>query len=501
MELINNLNSETNSILSRQEAISIYRNTFIGRRIAEALPNYAMSTPRQIQVVDAPSEVAEEFVRTAEKYKQDAAIRLTTIYARVFGIAGLYIATRKKDNNTGYTKELDESYNEYLDWDNIADYDIRFNPVDCLAMSGTIISQEPLSVEYLNPFKIFVAGKEIRRERIEIVYSSEPIYLNNESTLIPFAPPSVYKNMLKLIYDYERGLEDLSYILRKAGSIVLKYKHGSKIDGVAINSVIATAKLVQQMQTGNVIAIPNDNELDNWSSKDINNICDGLAKIEHSIIQALNDTPAPIFQDRQISNGLSEGKEEMKAVLMAIDIFRKNWLDRLYKHTDPVIMMKAWTPEFIEDIKSKYDTYKDKSVSEIRHLWKDGFIARFGDPYPETESSKAKALAYQINTLQKLSDMGVSQESISKEVNESKYFKNKMEFEQLPLQRATLALEAQNQQIAAKQRSQSMNKYNKGGKAADTNTKGSIAEIGRQEPLYTGENPDQALQALEVRNS
>lgn len=423
--------------LSRDECIRIYRQSVIGKRIAEALPNYAISTPRNIQILEAPPEVAKRFIEISKSMNQDEIIRQCTVFARVFGLAGIYVALGDKQNIKTDTKNIS------LDYDNINDYHVCFNPLDTLVLSGTEISQDPFSINYLRPKKIRMRSKNLNPNRVIIVYGTQPIYLNSTTDLIPYAPPSVYYNILDQIVNYEKGLYDIALILDKAAAIIYTYKKAEKINGVTVDAIRMSAQIVQQSRSGNVLAIPDGNVLENWACSEIKHIVDGLDKIEHAIIQGLNDTPAAILMDRAISNGLSEGKEEIKSVLMAINTFQERYLNPLYSITDPIVMMKAWTPAFIEQMRGIKSEYTKMSDNEIRLMWMKEFKYDYASPYPEPESVKIENDARFVFTLGKLMEMGADKQDIEKEINESEMFKNTIRLNQKTQQEIAIEKEEQ----------------------------------------------------------
>lgn len=94
------------------------------------------------------------------------------------------------------------------------------------------------------------------------------------------------------------------------------------------------------------MAVSNKSDLVDFPINNVSGLIQAIDKLEEAITKALNDTPASILFDKNLSHGLSEGTEDMKSVVMAIESFREEKLKPLYNLTDFYVMLKAWNNAF-----------------------------------------------------------------------------------------------------------------------------------------------------------
>ena len=417
-----------NSILTREECIEIYRRTTMGKRVAESLVNFAMSVEREINIQEAEPEVVEEFKKVSKELKQDNSIKSTLIMSRVMGVAGLFVAIRDKET-------LQEDHKIVPTFNEIDNYDIKFNVMDKLPLSGTVIETRPLSFNFLDIKKISIGTNTISKKRIALSMPNTPIYLENTSDLIPYSAPSVYYNMVRLLDEYEEAIYCLSILLYKAGVITYKYEPNGKMAGVKIDAEMRSKEIIDQIRNGQVLAVSNKTDLVDFPINNVSGLIQAIDKLEEAITKALNDTPASILFDKNLSHGLSEGTEDMKSVIMAIESFREEKLKPLYNLTDFYVMLVAWNNAFTKEIQLKYpEKYAGWTLDKMRRSWVESFSFEFGNLFPEPESEKLRKNSMYLDNLLKVKQLGGLTSDIQAELNESKIFNNDIELDETQAQ-------------------------------------------------------------------
>lgn len=413
-------NDTQNQILPYKECKDIYRTTTLGKRIVEGLPNFAMSTQREIDIHKAPPEAIEKFKETAFYMKQDEAIKKTIYNARIYGTGALYIAM--------YNEEEDkDDFTTKPTFEDAYKYKIKFTVFDPLNISGARVDLDPLSFHFLEVVDIQVNSKKIPKKRIAISHALEPLYLDTRTSLIPYSPPSVFYNMVELLKQYDDAIKSIGDLLYKAGAIIYKYPVKSKLTGVTLDAITASGNILEQKRSGEVISISNDSTVEDFPIANLNGLIDSINKLEDDITKALSDTPVSILFDRNLSNGFSEGDKDKETVISTIESFRENKLTPLYNLTDYYIMLKAWDRAFIDEMRYKYSEYKDKTDNEIFRSWADNFKFTYGNLFPEPESVIQDNNAKKLDNLLKAQQLGANPADLQEELNESEIFKNEME--------------------------------------------------------------------------
>ena len=413
-------NDTQNQILPYKECKDIYRTTTLGKRIVEGLPNFAMSTQREIDIHKAPPEAIEKFKETAAEMKQDEAIKKTIYNARIYGTGALYIAMYDEE------KEEDD-FTTKPTFEDAYKYKIKFTVFDPLNISGARVDLDPLSFHFLEVVDIQVNSKKIPKKRIAISHALEPLYLDTRTSLIPYSPPSVFYNMVELLKQYDDAIKSIGDLLYKAGAIIYKYPVKSKLTGVTLDAITASGNILEQKRSGEVISISNDSTVEDFPIANLNGLIDSINKLEDDITKALSDTPVSILFDRNLSNGFSEGDKDKETVISTIESFRENKLTPLYNLTDYYIMLKAWDRAFIYEMRYKYSEYKDKTDNEIFRSWAENFKFKYGNLFPEPESVIQDNNAKKLDNLLKAQQLGANPADLQEELNESEIFKNEIE--------------------------------------------------------------------------
>ena len=414
-----------NTILSYDECKDIYRTATLGKRIVEGLVNFAMSAEREIDIQKAPPEAVEKFKETAEVMKQQDAIKKTIYNARIYGTGALFVAMYNEE-------EEKDDFTTKPTFEDAHKYKMKFTVLDPLNISGSRVDLDPLSFHFLEVIDVKVNSKSIPKKRVCVSHALEPLYLDSRTSLIPFSPPSVFYNMVKLLEQYDDAIKSIGDLLYKAGAIIYKYPAKGRFNGVSVDAIEMSKKILEQKRSGEVISISADSTIEDFPIANLNGLIESINKLQDDITKALNDTPASILFDKSLSNGFSEGDKDKETEISIIESFRENKLTPLYNLTDYYIMLKAWDSAFIDDMRYKYSEYQDKTDSEIFRSWADNFTYKYGNLFPEPESITQDNNAKKLDNLLKAQQLGANIADIEEELNESEIFKNEMELDSPP---------------------------------------------------------------------
>lgn len=416
---------EKQFILPYETCKNIYRTATLGKRIIEGLVNFAMSAEREIDIHKAPPEAIEKFNKTAEEMKQKEAIKQTIYNSRIYGTGALYVAMfdEEKEENDFTTKPTFEDAYKYK---------MKFTVLDPLNISGSRVDLDPLSFHFLEVVDVKVGSIPVPKKRIAVSHALEPLYLDTRTSLIPFSPPSVFYNMVELLQQYDNAIKSIGDLLYKAGAIIHKYPAKAKLNGISIDAITASKKILEQKRSGEVISISADSSIEDFPISNLTGLIDSINKLEDDITKALNDTPASILFDKSLSNGFSEGDKDKETEISIIESFRENKLTPLYTLTDYYIMLKAWDSAFIDDMRHKYTEYENKTDKEIFRSWAENFTYKYGNLFPEPESVTQDNNAKKLDNLLKAQQLGANSADLQEELNESEIFKNEIELDSQP---------------------------------------------------------------------
>ena len=415
------LNFDEDGVLNRQDCVDIFTYWGLGKRVVKALPRFAFSVPREISVQEAPPDAVKRFEKVSRKLKQDLIIKRTTVYARMFGMAGTALVHEKED----ITKNL--TYAELLAGES------AFIALDPLNLSGTFINQDASSFRFMRPDSIQVYNKVAGSRRATIIQNGDPVYLKFNTSTFTFGGVSVFQNMIPLIQSWVRGTISLRRMATKASSIVFKGKDDARANSITADAASASLKKLRDMENDGATMIGKDASVEFFNMTGVSEVDAILKSIEREIMMALDDTPTALLLDKSLSNGLSEGSEDMKAVIMAVNNFREEMAAPLYAFTDPYIMKLAWTDEYIEKVKlADPKKYGDMPCESIRALWESSFDYEWGNLYPEPEKDIQATNLVKMQVMQLAQQMGASTEDLKGEIKEQGIFKNDIDFTEPP---------------------------------------------------------------------
>lgn len=219
--------------LSYEECRDIYRYWPLGKRIASALPNFAMSAQRKFVVKDAPDEVNSKLAETANELGLDEIVKQCAIYARIYGLASIYVA-QEKDSK------------EPLSYKDVQQKGFTFNVLDPLAMGGAIqVDNDSLSPTFGKPINIHIRGKQVNPNRVCVVYNDIPLFYKFNPSSFAFSGPSIYQNMTLLIRAWNRGVIALQRLATKASAMIKTTKETANVTGFNLRAVQQNLEMIR----------------------------------------------------------------------------------------------------------------------------------------------------------------------------------------------------------------------------------------------------------------
>jgi hypothetical protein len=201
----------------------------------------------------------------------------------------------------------------------------------------------------------------------------------------------VYQRALFPLKSYVQTMITDDMVTRKAGVLIAKIKQaGSIVNNLMAGAMGIKRNILKESETNNVINIgPEDDveTLDMTNAEKANyarkNILENIA--------AADDMPARMLTEETLAEGFGEGSEDAKKEAQYIDRMRR-WLQPLYAFFDPIVMYRAWNPEFYKTIQAQYtDEYGSVSYEVAFTSWMNSFRAEWPNLLKESDSELSKA--------------------------------------------------------------------------------------------------------------
>ncbi|MES2048867.1 MAG: anti-CBASS Acb1 family protein [Pseudomonadota bacterium] len=372
--------TEPGTEASYQACKTIYEWHPLGLKMAQKPLRIAMSQEREIVVTAAPGDaVVQAFIAEWQKIGADEHIINVGTLARVYGIASCAFGAPGIPTNDEISPE--EYYKLKL----------YFNDLDPLNTSGSLVlNQDPNSPDFQKHAAIAVSGQPYARSRSVTIMNERPIYISYTSSAFGFVGRSVYQRALFPLKSFVQTMVTDDMVTRKAGVLVAKIKQ----TGAVVNNLIAGAmgikrNIIKESQTTNVINIGIEDSvevLDMQNAEKANyarkNILENIA--------AADDMPARMLTEETLAEGFGEGSEDAKKEAQYIDRMRK-WLQPLYGFFDPIVMYRAWNPDFYQVIQAQYpEIYGNVDYKVAFTSWMNSFRAEWPNLLKEPDSELAK---------------------------------------------------------------------------------------------------------------
>lgn len=353
----------------------------LGLKMAQKPLRVAMSQAREITIKNSPGDaVKEAFLTEWTALGADDHILNVGTLARIYGIASCAFGAPGIPTN------------EDIPLAKLPGLRLYFNDLDPLNTSGSLVlNQDPNSPDFQKHAAITVAGQPYARSRSVTLMNEKPIYISYTSSAFGFSGRSVYQRALFPLKSFVQTMITDDMVTKKAGVLVAKIKQaGSIVNNLMAGAMGIKRDIVKESATNNVINIgPEDSveTLDMQNAEKANyarkNILENIA--------AADDMPARMLTEETLAEGFGEGSEDAKKEAQYIDRMRK-WLAPLYSFFEPIVMYRAWNPEFYKTIQAQYpDIYGDVEYSVAFTSWVNSFRAEWPNLLKEPDSELAKS--------------------------------------------------------------------------------------------------------------
>lgn len=400
--------------LKYEECKDIYTYWFLGKRIAQALPNFAMSAPRDFDFGNLPPLIKSHFEKTLIEYQVDSVIKQCATYARVFGMSVIYASHNqvKQDKPLMY-KDLQKGT-------------FCFNVLDPLNFAGVYISQDPLSNDFQKVTRISVLGKEVNSKRFCACLNGEPFYLRWIDSSYSFGTPSIYQNMQGLIKSINTSLVALERMATKASAIVFKTGEGGIINSISAEATERALNELRAIRMDGGVKIPKDSDIGFFNLTGVDIVDSIIDKMNQCILMALNDTPSNLLLDKNLAQGFGDGDNDFKALIASVESYRNNTLKPLYDFVDKYVLGLAFNESFLVETFNEYaDDLRDLEITsahELRESIFDNYKWEFGNLYPDTEATKQDNLSKRLDNFKSLKELGANLGDIENLLNSEGLF-------------------------------------------------------------------------------
>ena len=353
----------------------------LGLKMAQKPLRIAMSQAREITIKNSPGDaVKEAFLTEWTALGVDDHILNVGTLARIYGIASCAFGTPGIPTN------------EDIPLAKLPGLRLYFNDLDPLNTSGSLVlNQDPNSPDFQKHAAITVAGQPYARSRSVTLMNEKPIYISYTSSAFGFSGRSVYQRALFPLKSFVQTMITDDMVTKKAGVIVAKIKQaGSVVNNLMAGALGIKRDIVKESATNNVINIGPDDSVETLDMQNAEKANYARKNILENIAAA-DDMPARMLTEETLAEGFGEGSEDAKKEAQYIDRMRK-WLAPLYSFFEPIVMYRAWNPEFYKTIQAQYpDIYGDVEYSVAFTSWVNSFRAEWPNLLKEPDSELAKA--------------------------------------------------------------------------------------------------------------
>lgn len=403
---------QRNNMLTREECVDIYTYNTYGRRLVETLPDLGLRAGRDIFIPDAPAEAVTAFEEQASLMKLDERVHLLAIHARIFGYSSYFVAINEVEMDRLPTRQ------------EVHNYKIEINILDPIKTSSTRMELDPFKTGFMNFEDLRIEGRQVHAGRGGVYINGIPIFNRFTSSTYNFSGVSVFQNIYTILDIYEKNLDAIERVIGKASALVIKRDRGTVDTLLNRSSDMHFAQMVNDLKTYGVIGVNSTDTVDWFGLGDVEGFLATMEVITNSIAAGVYDIPSSIVKDQKLSNGMSEGAEDMKSILMLIDNFRRGFYN-IYKKLDYYVMAKAWNDDFLESIRATMPEYEKYTTTELFSLFRESFSFKFKNPYPQTKKEEIQEKEGMLKLYASArNDLGADLEEIEKSLVEDKMFPN-----------------------------------------------------------------------------
>jgi hypothetical protein len=378
---------------SYQLCKTIYSYHPLGKKLCDGPIVLALSQEREISVPTGPDRVRQAFV---DQWKKDSCDRLITNVgstSRRYGIAALAILVARG----GVQIPTDEP----IPYDKLHELEVSFSVLDPLNTAGSLVGDlNPNSMGFMKNAAIAVSGKRYHRSRAVVKMNEEPIYLEYTGSAFGYVGRSVYQRSLYPLKSFVKTMITDEMVATKAGVIVAKMKPAGSIVSNLMQTMFGQKRdIVKEAATWNVISITTEEEI---AAIDLQNVNTAMEVSRRNIINniALADgQPAILLNSDKYAEGFGEGTEDAAAVATYIKGVRDE-LGIVYDWLDPIVMHRAWNPNFYRTIQEELpDEWGRVGYEAAFQEWRNSFRAIWPSLIQEPDSDKVEVADKKLKAL------------------------------------------------------------------------------------------------------
>jgi hypothetical protein len=352
----------------------------LGAKIVESPVKLAMSQQRKVTIGAAPEDMLREaFLEEWAALRMDAHIFDTKVTSRAYGVATLAVGAE----GVGTDQAIDP-----WTW---PDRRIYFSTFDPLNTSGSLVTdQMPNAPDFQKVRGVTAGGQPWHRSRTVVVMNESPIYIAYTTSAFGYVGRSAYQRILFPLKSFVQTMIADDMVSRKCGLIVAKIKPpGSTVDNLMKAFAGLKRIFIKQGVTNQVLNITPEEDIESLNLQNI----DGPLKLSRQNILENIATGAPmpvkLITQESFVEGFGEGTEDAKYVAHYIDGVREE-MANLYAFADPIVMHRAWNPEFYRSVQQKYPDYENVPYRTAFYQWRNGFQATWPSLLTEPESEAIK---------------------------------------------------------------------------------------------------------------
>lgn len=359
---------------------TIYLYHPLGGKLVDQPVNMAMSDRRTVHINDTFSleqHLRDAFEREWKALGADRNIKNAARIARVYGVSAIAMLVNGEEPKTA------------LDYATLYNKSVSFNILDPLNTAGSIVlNQDANADDFQKVDGITVAGKPYHKSRCQVIQNGDPIYLAYNAAAFGFSGRSVYQRALYPLKSFVNTMRTDEMVAVKAGVLVTKINSGSSVVNKAMQKLGSFKRnLLKIARTGNVLQIGETDTIESIDLKNLEGPLDSVRKHILENIAASADMPAVLVNSETFAQGFGEGSEDAKQVAVYIDGVRE-WMEPLYDYFVRICQYRAWSPEFYEAMKTRFEFNDEYNASFAK--WTNNFEFRWPSTLKEPESERVK---------------------------------------------------------------------------------------------------------------
>jgi len=366
--------------ISYQSCKAIFSYHPLGSKMAELPVSMAMSQRREITVPGSPEKmIVDAFMREWDALQADKHIANVKTLSRIYGVASIIYGAEGVPTDRP------------IDPKTLAGLDIYFNDLDPLNTAGSLVlNQNPNSPDFQKHAAITVAGQAYHRSRSCTILNENPLYIEYTNSAFGFVGRSVYQRAFFPLKSFIQSMITDDLVTKKAGVLVAKMRQsGSVVDRTMQVFQGIKRNLLKEAKTTNVIGIGIDESVETLDMRNADTAMTVARKNILENIAAASKMPAKLLNSESFAEGFGEGTEDAKDIVRFLNGLRIE-MQPLYDFFDPIVMHRAWSPEFYESVKNAYPEYKKIGYTQAFYAWKNAFKAVWPNLIEEAPGEASK---------------------------------------------------------------------------------------------------------------